>query len=108
MGYARSPFRNFESYLRFVIGLDEHDNQLILKQLNSNFFTNEVSSGIYSTKDISEAVYTMGGHEGNLKIENDDITMKTKPNLTHFVEIFSVLRLDERSFLNTILGFTQI
>ena len=23
MGYARSPFRDFESYLRIVVGLDE-------------------------------------------------------------------------------------
>ena len=32
MGYARSPFRDFESYLAIVIGLDEDDIQLILKQ----------------------------------------------------------------------------
>ena len=32
MGYARSPFRDFENYLRIVVGLDEDDNQLILKQ----------------------------------------------------------------------------
>ena len=29
--YARSPFRDFESYLRIVVGLDENDIQLILK-----------------------------------------------------------------------------
>ena len=28
-GYAQSPFRDFESYLRAVVGLDEKDNQLI-------------------------------------------------------------------------------
>ena len=32
MGYARSPFREFEGYLRNVVGLDEDDIQLILKQ----------------------------------------------------------------------------
>ena len=32
MGYARSPFRDFESYLRIVVGLEENDIQLILKQ----------------------------------------------------------------------------
>ena len=32
MAYARSPFRVFESYLRIVVGLDENDIQLILKQ----------------------------------------------------------------------------
>ena len=29
MGYARSPFRDFESYFRIVVGLDEDDIQLI-------------------------------------------------------------------------------
>ena len=31
-GYARSPVRDFESYLRIIVGLDEDDIQLILKQ----------------------------------------------------------------------------
>ena len=31
-GYARSPIRDFESYLRIVIGLDEDDIQLFSKQ----------------------------------------------------------------------------
>ena len=37
MGYARSPSRDFESYLRIVIGLDEVVIRLILKQYNANF-----------------------------------------------------------------------
>ena len=32
LGYARSLFRDFESYLRVVVGLDEEDIQLILKE----------------------------------------------------------------------------
>ena len=32
MGYARSPFGDFESYFRIVTGWDEDDSQLILKQ----------------------------------------------------------------------------
>ena len=35
--YARSPFRELESYLRIAIGLDGDDTQLILKQCNSKF-----------------------------------------------------------------------
>ena len=31
LGYARSPFRDFESYLRIVVGLDEDDIELIIK-----------------------------------------------------------------------------
>ena len=41
LGYRRSPIRDFESYLRFVIGFDEGDIELILKQYNSNFVTYE-------------------------------------------------------------------
>ena len=106
MGYARSSFRDFESYLRIVVGLDEDVILLILKQYNSNFVTYELSPGIYSIKDISEVVYTMGDHEGTLQIEYDDIRMKTKPILTRFGGTFGTLRFDERSFFNTFLGFT--
>ena len=38
-GYSASSFRDFESYLRLVIGLDEEDIQLILKEYNSHFIT---------------------------------------------------------------------
>ena len=64
IGYARSRFRDFESYLRIVVVLDDHDIQVILKPCNSIFFTYEITPGIYSIKDVSEAVYTMGDHEG--------------------------------------------
>ena len=37
MGYARSPFRDFEGFLRNVVGSDEDDIQLISKQNNANF-----------------------------------------------------------------------
>ena len=33
MGYARSPYRDFESYLRIVVGLDEDDIQLIWNKI---------------------------------------------------------------------------
>ena len=39
MGYARSPFKDFESYLRIVIGLEEDNFQLILKQNIEKFVT---------------------------------------------------------------------
>ena len=45
MGYARSPFRDFESYLRIVVGLEEDDIQLILKQYNEKFITFELDPG---------------------------------------------------------------
>ena len=69
LGYARSPFRDFESYLRIVIGLDEEDIQLILKHYKSNFVTYKLTPGIYSIEDIADVVYPLGDHEGTLKIE---------------------------------------
>ena len=92
--------------LRIVVGLDEEDSQLILKQYTSNFGNNEVSPGIYTTKDTSEAVYTICDHEGTLQIEYDDNTMKTKLILKRFGKTFSTLRFEEACFFNSLLGFT--
>ena len=43
MGYAWSAFRDSETYLRIVVGLDEDDIQLNLKQYISIFVTYELS-----------------------------------------------------------------
>ena len=53
VGYARSPFRDFERYRRIVVGLDDDGIQLILKQYNTNFITYEISPDFYSIKDNS-------------------------------------------------------
>ena len=99
MGYAgsRSPFRDFESYLRLVVGLDEDVVQLILKQYDSNFVTYEFLPGNHTIKENAEAVYTMGDLEGTLQIEYDDLSMKKKLILTRFGGTFGTLRFDERS-----------
>ena len=34
MGYATSPFRDFESYPRIIVGPDENDIQMVSKQHN--------------------------------------------------------------------------
>ena len=69
MGYARSPSRNFESYLRVVVGLDEGDIQMILKHNNANFVNCDLDPGIYTIEDLQEAVYLLGDHEGTIQIE---------------------------------------
>ena len=66
MGYARSPFRDFESYLRIVIGLEEDNIRLILKQYNEKFVTYELDPGNYPIEDLQEAVYPLGDHENTL------------------------------------------
>ena len=91
--------------------MDEDDIQLILKQYNSSSVIYEVSSGIYSMKNLSEAVFTMGDHEGTLKIEFDDISMKTRIILTRFGSIVGTLIVlmkigfDEKSFSNILFCF---
>ena len=77
-GYSISPFRDFESYLRIVEGLDEEDIQLILKQRISYFVTFEITPGTYTIQDISDTIHTFSGHDEIIEIEYDDITMKTK------------------------------
>ena len=110
LGYARSLVRDCESYLRIVVGLDEDDIQITLKQNNSNFVTYEKSPGVYTTKDISDAVYTKGDHERTTQVEYDDIRRKAKLFLTRFGSRFGTLRVDEIFFsnffirLHTLLG----
>ena len=53
MGCAGSPFRLFENYLRTVVGLNEDNIQLMLKQYNSKFMSYEKRLAIYSIEDVS-------------------------------------------------------
>ena len=108
MGYAISSFRDFESYLRIVVGLDEADIQLILKQYNSYFVTYKIPPGNYLIKDISEIVHIQIGRPVDLQLEYDDVSKKMKLVLNHFGDTFlmcGTLRFDEESFFNTLLGF---
>ena len=105
MGYARSPFRDFESYLRIVIGLEEDNIQLILKQHNEKFTTYELDPGNYTVEDLQKAVYPLDDHEGTLQIEYDDLNKKVKLILTRFGSTFGTLRFDKKSFFHTLLKF---
>ena len=99
-GYANSSFRDFESYLRIIIDLEEDDIQLILKQYNEKFVSYELDPGNYTVEDIQKAVYLLGGHKGTLQIEYDDLNKKVK------LKTFETLRFAKKSFFHTILGFT--
>ena len=98
MYYARTPFRDFESFLGMTGDLNEDDIQLILKQYNSNFVTYELDTGNYTIEDLQKAVYPLGGHEGTLQIEYDESNKKVKLILTRFGVTFGTLRFDEKSF----------
>ena len=110
LGYSRSLFRDFESFLRNVVGLPEKDIQLILKEYNSHFVTYELTPGICSIQDISNIIKTFSGHMETIQIEYDDISTKTKIILKYIGErnmfLLGMLRFDERFFFHTLLGFT--
>ena len=55
-GYVSSVFQYFESYLRTEVDLIEDENKLVLKEYNSSFITYELSTIIYTFKDVSEAL----------------------------------------------------
>ena len=109
-GYTRSRFRDFESYLRIVIGLDNKDIQLILKEYNSHFTSYELPPGIYSIQDISDTIYNFSINNETIQVEYDDISMKTKIILKYIGNrkkfVLGTLRFDQTSFFHTLLGFT--
>ena len=95
--------------MRIVVGLDEKDLQLILKQYNSLFITYELTPGNYTIQDVSDTIHTFSGHSEIIEIEYDDISMKTKNILKYFGGQrkfgLGTLRFDERSFFHTLRGF---
>ena len=109
-GYSASSFRDFEGYLRLVVLLDEEDVQLILKDYNSHFITYELTPGIYTIQDISDAIQTFSGHEETIQLEYDDISMrativlKFKNEKSKFA--LGTLRFDNRSSFHALLGFS--
>ena len=106
-GYVRSVFQDFESYLRTEVDLVEDDIELVLDEYNSNFITYEIQPGIYTFKDISEALFNIlqseyPVHSNSIVIEFDDITRKTKLVVR---QVIIAKKFDEKSFFSTILGF---
>ena len=107
-GYVSSVFQDFESYLRTEVDLVQDDIKLVLDEYNSSFVTYELDPGIYTFKDISEALLKIlqpeyDGYHNAIDIEYDDITMKIKLDVRSGI---IAIRFDEKSFFSTVLGFT--
>ena len=105
--YTSSVFQDFESYLRTEVDLVEDDIKLVLDEYNSSFITCDLDPGIYTFKDISEALFNIlqsdcPGDCNVIDIEYDDIKMKTKLVVQSGI---IAIRFDEKSFFSTILGF---
>ena len=103
-----SIFQDFESFLRTQIDLIEDDIKLVLDEYNSSFITYELEPGIYTFKDISEALFNILQSEypvpsNTIVIELDDISRKTKLVVSNGI---IALRFEEKSFFSNIPGFT--
>ena len=106
--YTSSVFQDFESFLRTQIDLVEDDIKLVLDEYNSNFITYELAPGIYSYRDIAEAVFYILQSDypqsnSEILIRLDDITRKTKLVVRSGI---IAIKFDEKSVFSTILGFT--
>ena len=104
-GYVSSVFQDFESYLGTEVDVVEDDNKLILDKYTSNFITYEVAPGIYTYKDISEALFKI------LQIEYPGPCNAIVTDITRKTELLAksgiiATRFDENSFFSTFLGFT--
>ena len=113
--YVHSLFRNFESYLRILTGLNENDIQL---KYNSNFITCKISPGVYAFLDISEVLSSDFQNEfeirGRLRpnqkydgsdsiiIESDNVILINKLIVDTQIQ---PLRFDKNSFFNIVLSF---
>ena len=108
-GNVSSLFQNFKSYLRTEVDLVEDDIKLVLDENNSSFITYEISPGIYTFKDFSEALLNILQYEypepsNVIDSENDDITKKT--NLVVRPGIIAI-RFDGKSLFCNVLGSTS-
>ena len=97
--YTSSVFQDFESFLRTQIDLVEDDVKLVLEEYNSSFITYELKPGIYSYREISEALFNIlqleyPSSDSKILIRLDDITRKTK--LVDGSDILAI-RFDEKS-----------
>ena len=106
--YTSSVFQDFESLLRTQIDLIEPDVKLVFDEYNSSFITYELETGIYSYREISEALFYIlqpdfPQSDSEILIRLDDITKKTKLVVNSGI---IAIRFDEKSFFSTILGFT--
>ena len=81
---------------------------MVLNEHNSSCITSQLEPGIYTFKDLTESLFNILQPEYELinnpvDIEFDDITMRTKLVVTPGIV---AIRFDEKSFFDTILGFT--
>ena len=87
----------------------EDDIRLVIDEYGSNFTSYELEPGIYTFKDLSEALFNIIQSEyprpsNVIVIEFDDITTKTKLVVR---DVVIAVRFDEKPFFSTILVFNH-
>ena len=105
--YVSSIFQDFESFLRTEVDPVEDDIRLVLDEYNSSLIKYEFTPGIYTVKDLSEALFNIlqseyPGPSNVIDIEFDDMTRKSKLVVSNGI---IAIRFDEKSFFNTMLSF---
>ena len=100
VSYVSSVIQDFESFLRTEVDLVQDDVKLVLDEYNSSFITYKLEPGIYTFRDISEALFHIlqseyPGPSNVIDIEHDDITMKTEMVVKSGI---IAIRFDEKSF----------
>ena len=108
--FTSSVFQDFDSFLRTQIDLIEDDDKLVLDEYNSSFITYELEPGIYSYREISEALFYILQSEypqsdSEILISLDNITKKTKLFVNSGI---IAIRFDEKSFLVLSLVLRQV
>ena len=106
-GYIRSIFQDFESYLKIEVDLVEDDIKVFLDKYNASFITYKLEPGIYTSKDLSEALFNILQPEypkssSEIVIEFDDFIRKSKLVVNPGI---IAIKFDEKSFFNKIFGF---
>ena len=82
---------------------------MVLDEYISSFYTYELQPGIYTFKDISEALFNIlqpenPGPSNVIVIEFNDITRKAEIMVKSGI---IALRFDEKPFFGTVLGFNS-
>ena len=106
--YTSSVFQDSESFPRTQIDLVEDDFKLVLDEYDSSFIIYKSEPGIYSYREISEALFNIlqleyPSSDSEILIRLDDITRRTKLVVNSGI---IAIRFDEKSFFSTLLGFT--
>ena len=104
LGYARTPSRHFECYLRFLLGLDEKKCSLDFKNLFHNLSATKNLQAFTELKIFQDPLTQWQITKGLYK-RNMMICMQTKPILIRFGLTFGTSTFDEKSLFQNYIRY---